>query len=490
MSLAAWLPTQRWFGGKGRRVIGIHALDRAAFAGADLTIAEVEYENAASDRYFVPVGEDGADALVDSGFCHALLDALASGVQLRTTDGGEIGFRGGPRSDRLPSQAEAHVRRVDAEQSNSSVVYGDALILKVFRRLQSGVNPEVDVLRFLAERTDFQQVPRLAGTIDYRRDDERYSLALLQEWVDNEGDGWNWVLDHLCHPERSGDRGAPLYSASEGPRSAVVQSCSSGTGVLRCAQDDTGVGLDSTGLLAALAELGRVTAELHLALASDSTDPAFSPRTIRRDDVNAWRAGANARLDRLLTHLAATLRDRPGSAQSLAQRAIGRSEALRAIIGHFEILADAGVAKTRVHGDYHLGQVLKTAVSWVVIDFEGEPLRPIAERRALHSPLKDVAGMLRSFNYARHAAERSGAVGADTWEVAARRAFLGAYCERARAGGARFLPGSGEAVSRALAALEVEKALYELEYELGNRPDWAEIPLRALAEELTPPSLT
>jgi maltose alpha-D-glucosyltransferase / alpha-amylase len=177
----------------------------------------------------------------------------------------------------------------------------------------------------------------------------------------------------------------------------------------------------------------------------------------------------------------------PTSAGKLARVVTGRSSELRSALGGLDFLVNGEVLKTRVHGDYHLGQVLKTAESWAIIDFEGEPLRSIEERRGLHTPLKDIAGMLRSFNYARHTAARSGVVDAESWEAVARRAFLPAYLERARDGGAQFLPTSDAALQRALAALELEKALYELEYELGNRPDWVEIPLAALAAGVSTP---
>ncbi len=172
----------------------------------------------------------------------------------------------------------------------------------------------------------------------------------------------------------------------------------------------------------------------------------------------------------------------------LAHEFLAHQAAAQRIIDGLDALAGAGVAKTRIHGDYHLGQVLKTADSWIILDFEGEPLRSIAERRARHTPLKDVAGMLRSFNYACHVAARTTAAASggarindESWEALARRAFLDAYLDQATSTHAPFLPSSDAALHVALAALELEKALYELEYELGNRPDWVEIPLAFLA---------
>jgi maltose alpha-D-glucosyltransferase/alpha-amylase len=241
---------------------------------------------------------------------------------------------------------------------------------------------------------------------------------------------------------------------------------------------------------------------MHLALAGGDGVRDFAPDTIAPADVERWRAGSLASLERGLTRLRASLRApgrRAARMEELARVVLEDEARLRATIEGLEILVSGTVVKTRHHGDYHLGQVLETDDGWVILDFEGEPLRPLAERRALHTPLRDVAGLLRSLDYARHAAVRD-AVTADrqtdtigraedaalpklaaTWARLARRAFLDAYLAEARRGGARFLPQTDAALTRALDALEGEKALYELEYELGNRPDWVEIPLAALA---------
>jgi maltokinase len=281
---------------------------------------------------------------------------------------------------RLPDRAE--VRPLGAEQSNSSFLAGGSLVLKVFRRPQDGPHPELEVNRHLAA-AGFRHVPPLYGWVEH----EGRAVALLQGFVPNAGDGWTWTLAHFRDPD----------------------------------------------YLAAVRLLGRVTAEMHAALAR--MEP---PEPISAADARAWTGAVEAALD------AFPQLPRGG----LRARAAGFAELV-------------GSPKVRVHGDYHLGQVLRTADRFVVLDFEGEPARPTAQRRAKASPLKDVAGMLRSFAYARHA------TGADAgWEERARRAFLDGY-------GGGFDP-------RALAALELEKALYELRYELAHRPEWARVPLAYL----------
>jgi trehalose synthase-fused probable maltokinase len=478
MSFAAWMPTRRWFGGKGRTIVRIERVDRAAFSGGTLTIAEVEYGDGGVEWYFIPMTVAGDDALGDAGFCCRLLGAIRYGARVRTAGGGEIRFEPAAGFARPAAGFdEGLVRQVGSEQSNTSVIYGASLILKVFRRLQPGVNPDVEVLGFLAERTAFRQAPRIVGTVEYRRGDERYSLAVLEELVENEGDGWSWVLAQLCHSD------APLsFRACEESRSSTP-----GTGIPRSTRNDNRGEAERQPGVDAIAELGRVTAGLHLALACDAADPAFGPRSITQGDIEVWKADILGRLERLAERLTRAMDSLPDSAREPARLVGDVAPELRSVLGGLDVLGGGEVLKTRVHGDYHLGQVLKTADGWTIIDFEGEPLRPIAERRARHTPLKDAAGMLRSFDYARHTAARSGVDNAEAWEEAARRAFLDAYLQRAREGGARFLPDSDAALHRALAALELDKALYELEYELGNRPDWVEIPLAALAAGVATP---
>jgi maltose alpha-D-glucosyltransferase/alpha-amylase len=280
-------------------------------------------------------------------------------------------------------------------------------------------------------------VPRLAGYAGYERGGETATLAVLQELVPTSGDGWAYLVSALT------DRG-PAVARRPDP------------------------------LVEDVRRLGAITGGLHAALAADPTDPDFRPEPIDRDDVARWReaiAGELAAVD-LPRRLPGPERDVPGR----AARTLAALEDL------------VGAAKIRIHGDYHLGQVLKTPGGFAIIDFEGEPARPLAERRRKQPALRDVAGMLRSLDYAAHAvafgrpaAERAGALAVLTaWEEDARRAFLAGYHAAAMESAAPLVPADPAALPRACAPFELQKACYELRYELDNRPDWVAIPLAGI----------
>jgi len=408
---------QRWFAAKARRIAATRVDDRLVVGDARLDVLRVTMDDGTEDRYVVALGPGPGlvDAFEAPGFCHTLLRLVERAETVR----GERGTLVGLPSSAFPADlsAEAAVRRVHGEQSNTSIVFGTALIAKHFRRLVDGVNPELDITRFLTEHTVFRNAPRLAGALEYR--DGRggaATLAVAHELVRDGRDGWQWLLERLA----AGDGG-----------------------------------------LDALRRLGRRTAELHRALATPTADPAFGAEPIDRDDVAAW---------------ATALERQVRAAQAAAPRhalpgvPAGAGRAFAGLVG---------LAKTRHHGDFHLGQTLavRDGDDFVLIDFEGEPLRPLAERRRKHTPLRDVAGMLRSFAYAAATTTRSGRdVGG--WETAARAAFVEGY--RAAAGAVAFLPASEAAFAHAVAALELEKAAYEVVYEANNRPDWLEIPVRGV----------
>jgi predicted trehalose synthase len=414
-AVVAWMAQQRWFATKSRRIVATAVDDRLRVGDATLDIVRVTVDDGRVDRYVVALepGPRVVDAFDDAGFCRALVHLVARADGLR----GERGTLVGRPSSVFPPHVslDTPVRRIQGEQSNTSIVFGDALIVKCFRRLADGLNPDVEITRFLTDHTTFRNTPRLAGALEYVDGaGGGATLAMAQELVRDGRDGWEWLLERLA----AGD-----------------------------------------GALDALRRLGRRTAELHVALATPSSDPAFGAEPITRADVTAW-ASALAR-------------------QVAAARAAARSRALPDVPpGVADALAGlVGAAKIRHHGDFHLGQTLTLGggEDFMLIDFEGEPLRPLEERRRKHTPLRDVAGMLRSFAYAAATSARAGRdVGG--WEHEARVAFVEGY--RAAAEGAAFLPASSEAFARAVAALELEKAAYEIVYEVNNRPGWLEIPVR------------
>jgi maltose alpha-D-glucosyltransferase/alpha-amylase len=409
-----WLAQQRWFAAKTRRIADAVVEDRIPIGGAAVCVVRVMLDDGVTDRYVVALTSDamGADAFDDAAFCRGLLHLMASGGEAR----GERGLLRGHRSRAFPTGlTTSDVRRLRGEQSNTSVIFDDAVIVKHFRRLTDGENPELEITRFLTEHTTFGNTPRLAGALEYvEPGGATATLAVAQELVADGRDGWQWLLERLA----TGD-----------------------------------------GALDALRRLGRRTGELHWALATPTPDPAFGTEPIGRGDVATWTAA----VDRQVCAARAAVSGRPFPEVPEAAAA-ALSELL-------------GTAKMRHHGDFHLGQTLclREGEDFMLIDFEGEPLRPLAERRRKHTPLRDVAGMLRSLAYAAATSVRSGRVVGE-WESDARAAFVDGY--RSAAGGAPFVPVSTGSFARAVAALELEKAAYEIVYEANNRPDWVDIPLR------------
>jgi maltose alpha-D-glucosyltransferase/alpha-amylase len=239
-----------------------------------------------------------------------------------------------------------------------------------------------------------------------------------------------------------------------------------------------------------LRRLGDLSGALHVVLASDATAPDFRPEPLTREDREALADEIERRLDEIDRARVLQAAGWPGDARGAVDELVAQGRAAMGRVRDAVLGMPGDLAKIRVHGDYHLGQVLATADDFVVIDFEGEPLRPMAERRARSSPLRDVAGMLRSFAYAAYVAARetpglASGVKVATWERAAREAFLDGYVDRARSAAVPLLPGDPDALARALALFELHKALYEVMYEAGHRPDWIAIPVegarRALA---------
>jgi len=371
------------------------------------------------------------------------------------------------------------------EQSNSSAVLGNRVIMKMFRRIDRGVNPDLEIGRFLTEKSHLACVPQVAGALEYRNDSgDQYTLAVLHECVPNENDAWVYTLDQLgLYLERieSEISGAPPAEVLPADASLVdladrVPPSS--------AQDVIGSYLQAAELL------GRRTAELHLALAHGE-DPGFAPepftKLYQRSLYQSMRAQARKTLS-LLKRRADALPERAGQ---LAARLLADESLL---IQRYQELSQQRIAAQRIrcHGDYHLGQVLFTGKDFVIIDFEGEPDRPIGERRIKASPLRDVAGMLRSFHYASHAAISgprhqslmSSASGEDVarwvqvWYVWSAASFLKAYFQESSQG--RFLPEVRPSLETLLRAYLLEKAVYELGYELNNRPDWVHIPLEGI----------
>jgi len=455
LTLPEYLPKQRWFGGKSRQIRKVRVVDWAEFAGAAMMFLEVSYHDGGAEEYFAPfLIRDGAlfDALQDDAFCAALL-ALSEVATRSGKIQGEISVTD-------PSLA---IRRGSAEQSNSSVIYGDRFILKLFRRQQVGPNPDIEIGRYLTEVAGFDRIPRFEGSIEYfRNGGRRADLAIVQGFAENEGDGWTWTTDEL---ERY------FETASHTAFPSAPES----------ARDHVGAYID------AAAVLGRRTAELHLALAA-SNDPAFAPEALTGGEIDAMAARMRDEITQAFTLLKAGLSRLPDNSIEMAGLVLGRQKRISDRLTLPWQGRDYG-KRTRIHGDYHLGQVLRAKNDFVILDFEGEPARPLEQRRAKYTPLKDVAGMLRSFSYAanstlmayttRHPDDMASLEPwARLWEQAVSAEFLNTYRETAAGGG--IVPVADEDFHRLLDACTIEKAVYELTYELNNRPNWIRIPLAGI----------
>ena len=402
--LEDWLTEQRWFASKAREVASASVLREVTLSEAprlELKIVEARFNAGTHELYQLLPGEEGAIRVLAELFGG---EAVADSVS----------FHGG----QTPA---GHIRAMGAEQSNTSIVFGEQQVLKVFRRIEPGINPELEMLRFLSTR-GFENVAALTGWYDYSGELMQATLGILQQFIGEARDGWQLALD------------------------------------------------DPLGLLHRLPELGTATGRMHSVLASDASDPAFSPEEPSDEALALLTATIDEQIERVFIDLP---RDNPA-----LEPILGRGEEIR---DRLQSMSHVGVGGRliRHHGDYHLGQTMLRDAGWVILDFEGEPARSLLDRRRKRSPLRDVAGMLRSFAYAASASELLRGVPApDGWEDSARAAFLDAYLE---AVDGTLLPAGQTAISKLLAIFELEKAVYELRYELNNRPDWVGIPAAGIA---------
>jgi maltose alpha-D-glucosyltransferase/alpha-amylase len=510
-ALPAFLPRQRWFGGKSRTIRATSVADWGELPGvrAALALLDVHYEDGGRESYFAPFavstgpeadrlrelspgavvaavsvgGVDGvlADGLFDAAVCDALLASIERGAEIRMQRGVARGTPGAALGDALANLVPRPAAvRGSAEQSNSSIRFGDRLILKLFRRQEPGPNPDGEIGRYLTEAVRFAYVPPYAGAIEYLRAGPVQTLAVLHRFVPNEGDGWQWTLEELeRYYERCSTQPSPPPDAGAADVPLAVLAAAPPTAA---AEDHVGIYLESA------ATLGRRTAELHLALAENAADPAFAPEPLSAADLGQLEADLHAHAAAVFDALKQRLAGLPNDIVERAALVLGRR---RSLMRRVETLAamPASGWRVRIHGDYHLGQVLRARGDYVILDFEGESARPLAERRARQSPLKDVAGMLRSFSYAgwaallAYTARRPEGPGQlepweRLWERSASAAFLRAY--RAAMEGSRWLPSDPVISQTLLDAFLLDKALYEILYEMNNRPAWLRIPLEGV----------
>jgi trehalose synthase-fused probable maltokinase len=445
-NLREFVVGQRWFGSKSREVAHFRVLETIPLTELPLGIAvlEVEFLPGTHELYQLPIGarpdgewSDGVicsnegmtiyDAMSDPATAREIVKLIAADTEIETGQG-TAEFR--PAGGGLHPEVR-DVRPMGAEQSNSSVVLDERYVLKAYRRLGAGPNPELEILRFLTER-DFPHVAPLRGWYGHTGRLIDTTFGIVQDFLVGATDGWDLALADL----------------REDPARFVRHART----------------------------LGEVTGRLHTALASDNQDPAFAPEDMATEALGLITATVDEEIERVFLALPD---DNPA-----VEPIRGRGEEVRERLRMLTQVGSAGRA-IRHHGDYHLGQVMHTGEGeWVVLDFEGEPARSLIERRRKRSPLRDVAGMLRSFAYAATASELlHGAPAPPGWEDAVRVAYLDGYVEETDQS---LLPPGRAAVERLLAVFELEKAVYELRYELDNRPDWVKIPVAGIARLLQP----
>ncbi|RZU38990.1 maltose alpha-D-glucosyltransferase/alpha-amylase [Edaphobacter modestus] len=477
--LPKYLSQQRWFGSKARTIQNVIVADWVSLPieGTTLLIVDVCYTDGEPDRYTVPVAlrfdvgdvthnhvlgnvrctADGAtglllDALSLEELRSSMLAIIRDGTSLTGLHGRLLGSPGKGLDN---AYSIAPSRLSAAEQSNSSILFGDSLILKLFRRVEEGINPDVEIGRALTEDAAFANIPAFAGQIIYKADangdrpERHYVIALLQGQVHNRGDGWTWTLDELTKINLTNEKSIVEY-------------------------------LDAARLLAIR------TAQMHMALANlQSEDFAAQPASSEKLIADADRLRAQIRVTlSLLRQKFGDLGDENvvPAASLLAQR-----DRMTAIADRLaSIPPELAGQWIRIHGDYHLGQVLRTENDFTILDFEGEPVKALEERRKRQSPLRDVAGMLRSFSYVAAAfahVHPEAASWINSWERSVHEIYLDTYISNLR------LPLTG-ATQAMLAAYLLEKALYELQYELNHRPDWLMIPLQGILQLIAeaPPS--
>jgi maltose alpha-D-glucosyltransferase/alpha-amylase len=574
--LPDYMRHRRWFGGKARRIKSVSIVDSmpVPFAGgtAFLTMLQVTYTEGTAQTYALPLafaegeratmithdtphaviarlnltpGQPAAkksrsrssgngdedmppeagqvrsgiiyDPLIDRDFTVALFELMAGRKKLRGGNGSLVASTTRSfRSLRGTGQEPLEPAVVRVEQSNSSVIYGRKMIMKLFRKLDTGVNPDLEIGRFLSEKNRFPHTPPVAGMLEYQptprklsnEQPEPITLAILQGFVENEGDAWAYTLDMLdnfyehaltSEGEIDGNwiMGGEEPAADEtGTRMelhdqlAAIQ-VSTGTLLDLCSREIPVAAHAMIGSYLESARLiGQRTAEMHLALASDAENPAFAPEAFS----TLYQRSVYQSMRTMTTDIFQTMRKQQKKLSEASRDDVQRLLDLEGdILQRFRLINEAKIdaVRTRTHGDYHLGQVLYTGKDFLIIDFEGEPVRTLSERRIKRSPLRDVAGMLRSFHYAAYAVQRrllGGALRPEDqetldgwarfWHLWVSATFLKAYLETS--GKAAFIPQQRRHLQILLDVYLLEKSIYELGYELNNRPDWLAIPMQGV----------
>lgn len=487
--LISFLPSKRWYSAKDDTISGVSvcaAVPLSDAAGTVFTVIRVSLKGGEEPMFFMPLrlafGEaalkiieksEGAvvsaavfgeksgviyDAAGDADFSASVLPMLYAAGCFDAGDGMVLCGSATQTGRRLIDEVRGLPQKMlGVEQSNTSLIIGKKVMLKMYRRVAFGSHPEVATTSFLTQTAKFENTPAYLGMLELKFPDGRsMALGILQSFVPNEGDGWSYTMEYL-----------KKYFSDIIAQKTVSEK--------------------HDGYMEKARLLGRRTAEMHKAFAK-GTDAVFAPVPVTRQDLDDWRAQVLAQVDKTLAVASQNVGHLSGEMRRRTENLIKRREQLAARINEL-VPEKTGGFKTRFHGDYHLGQVvIDAAGDFYILDFEGEPLRPITERQIRHCILKDVAGMVRSFDYAAFGAvlmyvvpEERAVVApfAAEWQKQATEAFLDGYFEHMA--GCASLPGDKETTRKLLDLFILEKALYEVIYEVANRPDWLAIPMNGLA---------
>jgi maltose alpha-D-glucosyltransferase / alpha-amylase len=495
-----FLRKRRWFAAKAYPVRDVRFARLASWKVAErnwtIGLLDVALESGETQRYFQPLAIEWESrekdpmetlggwaiaklrqkdrvgilygAFGNPEFSRALARAMGEGAEAALGPG-RLRFSSTARYSANAAAIDDEVRIPKLEQSNTGIFFGNRLFLKAYRQLRPGINPELEVGRFLTDTSPYPHIAPILGAVEYLEGaGEPTTLAILQKFIENQGDLWTHTLEHLRR----------MVAAPASPRPHAGQSTEAAAAEAQSSR---------------MHLLGQRVAQLHRAFCKTTGDPAFDPEPLVKSDVAAWK---DLVLEEATRTFDAAAKARPGLSEAAAAQLDALLGARERVLEHVRAIdfPVAGLVKTRYHGDLHLGQVLVAQDDFVIVDFEGEPARAFDERRRKASPLRDVAGMLRSISYAADAAELRREPRADAplesaqellfaWERDATRAFLAGY--REASAGVASIPSDPAARKAMLDLFMVEKAVYELKYELDNRPDWIAIPIRGLLELIT-----
>lgn len=493
-SIINFIKSRRWFRRKSEKIKNIVFRDYAILNDNPiqlLTIMEIFYENFHSEIYYLPlmvhtektskrgfetileIQPNGNkillyDAFEDITFCSNLLKLIKQKKQVKSLNGVFSFYPTGVgKLDMFIEHLnKEQIRLISTEQTNTSINYANSMIMKNFRNIEYGINPDFEITYFLTKETDLENIPALYGYIEYQNQDKlTATAAVLQEFITNRGDCWNYTLIFYEQIYRIAMRNV-LISSEDKIKEVISEFGKS--------------------FISEMHKLGEITGKFHKALTTDLEDEAFKSELITEEDLNHWQTDMTNSIDSILNKIQHNLSTYSEDIQSNVKILLENKQQFLNKVAKLNLLKEANLKKIRIHGDYHLGQVLKTSDDFVILDFEGEPIKTMEERRAKYLPHKDIAGMLRSFNYATYASlfELEGIDPielenlqrwAEIWEKIISNSFLEGYwqimhdeyCKR-------------ETFNEILTIYKIDKAIYELEYEINNRPDWLRIPLEYL----------